>query len=421
MMKLTKKLLALGLCLTMIFSLGMVQVSADEYIPQEAWRLVDPAADGKIRLYAEPDVDSELLKTFWNETSVIVLEKDDMTGWIKIRIDEYEGFIHSEPKAVEVEVAEIPEVTEEEPEVITEEIQNVITEVAEAETELVPTEEIPEEIIEVIEEEPGVPAEEIPEEISEVVEEKTEAPTEEITDEIVEVMEEETEVPTEEIPEEIIEVAKKETEAPAEEIPEEIIEVTEEIEAPVVEITEEIVEVTEEETEAPAEEIPEEKIGEEITEAIDGIVEWIAEEETKVYSEETPEEIIDVADDKSQEFEGTEEETGEFIQDENESKGESEEKTGEFFEESIQISIPPTVEIWWDAREIMDPGEPVTLYSEVIGGEGYIITYQWQCDSGNGYEDIEGANESTYTFPASAELLSCRWRLWFDYDMISAE
>lgn len=410
MTKLTKKLLALGLCLTMMFSLGMVQVSADEYIPQEAWRLVDPAADGKIRLYAEPDVDSELLKTFWNETSVIVLEKDDMTGWIKIRIDEYEGFIHNEPKATEVEVIEIPEVTEEKHEVITEETEVTVEEI----TEVIPektentVEEIPEEIAEVAEEELEAPAEEI----VEVDEEETEAPTEEMTEEIAEVAEEETEAPAEEMTEEVTEVAEEETEAPTEEMTEEVTEVAEEkTEAP----TEEITEVTEDETETSMEENVENNIEAEVeltTDEIFDVIDGTTEEGTLVYFEEELVETVNVIDDNSREFEGTNDEVVEILTDENEAE------TTELAEEPNEIDDLPTVEIWWDAKDVIDPGEMITLFSNVLNGDGYIISYQWQRDSGNGYENVEGATESTYSFPASLSLLRSTWRLLIDYTPI---
>ena len=51
-------------------------------------------------------------------------------------------------------------------------------------------------------------------------------------------------------------------------------------------------------------------------------------------------------------------------------------------------------------------------YLEVFEGfEGYEIKYQWQCDKGEGFENIENANEATYVFEASVETLGYDWRL----------
>jgi hypothetical protein len=69
------------------------------------------------------------------------------------------------------------------------------------------------------------------------------------------------------------------------------------------------------------------------------------------------------------------------------------------------------VTIFSSRRSVMAPGEPVYLTSKIEGFEGYEIKYQWQCDKGEGFENIENANEATYVFEASVETLSYDWRL----------
>ena len=221
-------------------------------------------------------------------------------------------------------------------------------------------------------------------------------------------MTEEAEVAAEVNIEEVPEMTEEETEVAAEKITEEDPEVTEEeVEVATEEIVGEVSEVTEEEAEVTTEEIIEE-------------VPEMTEEEVEDITEEMIEQIVEVNDEETIEFEGIIEECNEITIDDEREETETE-STEEIVEEPAPVLTPPTVNIWWDARDVMDPGEPVTLHSDVIGGEGWIITYQWQCDSGDGYEDVEGANEPTYTFPASAELLSCSWRLWFDYELIPVE
>lgn len=69
------------------------------------------------------------------------------------------------------------------------------------------------------------------------------------------------------------------------------------------------------------------------------------------------------------------------------------------------------VMIFSSRRSVMAPGETVYLTSKLEGFEGYEIKYQWQCDKGEGFVDVENANEDTYAFEASTETLSYDWRL----------
>jgi uncharacterized protein YgiM (DUF1202 family) len=70
------------------------------------------------------------------------------------------------------------------------------------------------------------------------------------------------------------------------------------------------------------------------------------------------------------------------------------------------------VTIFTSRRSVMQLGEDIHLTSVLEGfEEGIEVKYQWQCDKGNGFEAIPGANGSTYTYQASVETLSWSWRL----------
>ena len=58
-------------------------------------------------------------------------------------------------------------------------------------------------------------------------------------------------------------------------------------------------------------------------------------------------------------------------------------------------------------------GNTVNLTSKLEGLDGYKVSYQWQCDKhdGAGFQDVSGANESTYSFSATSENLEWEWRL----------
>ena len=60
---------------------------------------------------------------------------------------------------------------------------------------------------------------------------------------------------------------------------------------------------------------------------------------------------------------------------------------------------------------VVVPGEMIRLTSYIEGFDGYEIMYQWECDQGNGFEAVEGANEDSYVFAASKETLAYDWRL----------
>ena len=74
-----------------------------------------------------------------------------------------------------------------------------------------------------------------------------------------------------------------------------------------------------------------------------------------------------------------------------------------------------SVTIFTSRRAVMTPGETVYLTSVLTGFENYEVSYQWQCDMGNGFVDVEGATSDTWSFSASVETLSYDWRLAIYY------
>ena len=58
-------------------------------------------------------------------------------------------------------------------------------------------------------------------------------------------------------------------------------------------------------------------------------------------------------------------------------------------------------------------GVTAGLTSRIEGFEGYEVRYQWECDKhdGAGFQEVSGANGSSYTFAATAENLTWEWRL----------
>ena len=73
--------------------------------------------------------------------------------------------------------------------------------------------------------------------------------------------------------------------------------------------------------------------------------------------------------------------------------------------------VPKRVTIATNRKSVMEEGATVTLTSKLEGFEGCEVHYQWQRDSGNGFEDMPGATSATYSFAATSETLSWGWRL----------
>lgn len=87
-------------------------------------------------------------------------------------------------------------------------------------------------------------------------------------------------------------------------------------------------------------------------------------------------------------------------------------------EEETEIDISRLkVEIRSDRKPVMEPGDEVHLEGILTGFEDIEYSLRWQCDKndGEGFRDIPGADGLTYSFSASAESLSWRWRLVVDF------
>ena len=75
-------------------------------------------------------------------------------------------------------------------------------------------------------------------------------------------------------------------------------------------------------------------------------------------------------------------------------------------------AVERKVTIFTSRRTVMNEGEPVYLTSKLEGFEDCAeIRYIWKVDKGNGFEEVPGANEPTYTFTATEESLGWAWHL----------
>ena len=73
---------------------------------------------------------------------------------------------------------------------------------------------------------------------------------------------------------------------------------------------------------------------------------------------------------------------------------------------------PKKVTIFSSRTVLMTEGETVYLTSKLEGFEdAEEILYVWKVNKGNGFEEIPGANEATYTFAATEETLTWSWHL----------
>ncbi len=59
-------------------------------------------------------------------------------------------------------------------------------------------------------------------------------------------------------------------------------------------------------------------------------------------------------------------------------------------------------------------GENVTLTSFVSNQGASALSYQWQINSGNGWENIENANGTEYTFNYNSAISGCSFRVFVD-------
>ena len=323
----------------------------------------------------------------------------------------------AEQPAEEIPAAETEEIPAEETEEIpAEESEEITEEISEDVTEEV-TEEIPaEETEEIAEEIPAEETEEVPaEETEEVAEEVTEEISEgEIpAEESEEIAEEITEDVTEDIAEEISEeeVPAEESEEIAEEIP------AEESEEVAEEITEEVSEeeIPAEESEEIPEEIPEEEIPEEEIPA--EADEYITSGEAFVRRD--ADGLSDVLDTLP---EGTKltvlEETAEWykvlLPDGTEGYVYRDDVADA---EEAPVQTAKKVTIFTDRKSTVQPGDTITMTSKLEGFEDCAsVTYYWMWNRGNGWEDIPGAHDETYSYTATIETLGYSWRLEVDFE-----
>ena len=124
------------------------------------------------------------------------------------------------------------------------------------------------------------------------------------------------------------------------------------------------------------------------------------EEEPVEEAEEAVEEIPEEAGEEAEAAETTEE-----------IPEETTEAAEEAVEEAAEAMAEQKVTIFTSRRVSMTLGEPVYLTSELEGFDGLETVFQWECDKGEGFEPVEGADEDNYSFEASKESLSWMWRL----------
>ena len=168
----------------------------------------------------------------------------------------------------------------------------------------------------------------------------------------------------------------------------------------------EIPEETADETSA---ETSEEAAEESADETPDETPEEAAEESVDETSAETPEEAAEEPADETPE-EASEEPAGETPEESADETGE-EAPEAEEPEEVPEESVPRKVTIFTSRRAVMRVGEQVELTSLLEGFDGDEVRYQWECDKGEGFMPVEGADGASYVFTADEETLRWTWRL----------
>jgi len=84
-------------------------------------------------------------------------------------------------------------------------------------------------------------------------------------------------------------------------------------------------------------------------------------------------------------------------------------------ENGEEVPTEMKVLIFSSRRKVTRIGSTITLSSVIEGFDGYEIRYQWECDQGDGLQNVPGANEETYSFIATEESLTWDWRLTVYY------
>jgi hypothetical protein len=80
-----------------------------------------------------------------------------------------------------------------------------------------------------------------------------------------------------------------------------------------------------------------------------------------------------------------------------------------------EAKAEPKVTLFSSRRAVMVPGETVYLTCKLENLDGYELRFQWQCDAGAGFVNIEGATGDSHSFAASAETLAYDWQLLVYY------
>ena len=363
-------------------------------------------------IYSAADEESEVLVTLEEDAEFTVLNKDE-SGWVEIQLsDEVTGFVKTEPETVEPTEEPTEEIGEptEEPivQTITLSAETVIYSAADEESEVLVTLEEDAEFTVLNKDESGWVEIQLSDEVSGFV--KTEPETEEPVEEV-------TETPAAEEPVEVILLtagtniyseADEESEIlkVLEEDTEFTIVVNTELESDWLEIqldpeTIGFVVKPEEQPEDvdEDEEVSDGKIavtaGVNVRAAADGMSEIIYtfEEDSRVtvVSKEGDWLLI--------EGDGV---TGYIFA--GDVKTDDEEKSSE--DDGRKVTI------FTSRRIVMPMGSDIELTSLLEGfEESDTITYQWECDKGQGFEPIGGANGDSYTYKASVESLTWDFRL----------
>ena len=168
-------------------------------------------------------------------------------------------------------------------------------------------------------------------------------------------------------------------------------------------------EAAEESADETSAETPEEAAEESADETPDETPGEAAEETADETSAETPEEAAEEPADETPE-EASEEPAGETPEESADETGE-EAPEAEEPEEVPEESVPRKVTIFTSRRAVMRVGEQVELTSLLEGFDGDEVRYQWECDKGEGFMPVEGADGASYVFTADEETLRWTWRL----------
>ena len=80
--------------------------------------------------------------------------------------------------------------------------------------------------------------------------------------------------------------------------------------------------------------------------------------------------------------------------------------------EKVEEDYTFDVNIWYETEGKLTYGATVVWKSSVNGvKDGDAVSYQWQVDKGNGWEDIPGATDPEYVMTLSKENAKYNWRL----------